>query len=59
MRLDHLLSKIIVRYVLCVYFIGIVLGYKFKALKKFKSFCNLSGGDTFEGNTRSHPEHDG
>ena len=37
----------------------VVVGYEFKAQKKFKSFYNHSGYDTVEGNTRSHPEHDG
>ena len=49
MRLDHLLSKEwIVRVVIyCL------------VIKAVKSLIMIFGGDAFEGNTRSHPEHDG
>ena len=35
------------------------IGQEFKARKKLKSFYDYSGYDATEGNTRSHPEHDG
>ena len=48
MRLDHLLSKDKVRVVIyCL------------VIKAVKSLIMDSGGDALEGNTRSHPEHDG
>ena len=48
MRLDHLLSKGKVRVVIyCL------------VIKAVKSLIMIFGGDALEGNTRSHPEHDG
>ena len=48
MRLDHLLSKEVSRG--CVYCL---------VIKAVKSLIMITGGDALEGNTRSHPEHDG
>ena len=48
MRLDHLLSKDKV---------GVVIYCL--VIKAVKSLIKIIGGDALEGNTRSHPEHDG
>ena len=49
MRLDHLLSK--------EEEVGVVIYCL--VIKAVKSLIMIFGGDALEGNTRSHPEHDG
>ena len=50
MRLDHLLSKEMEEVRNVVYC---------SVIKAVKSLIMISGGDAPEGNTRTHPEHDG
>ena len=50
MRLDHLLSKEDEEVRVVIYCL---------VIKAVKSLIMISGGDALEGNTRSHPEHDG
>ena len=49
MRLDHLLSKEE----------QVKNGFRCLVIKAVKSLIMIFGGDALEGNTRSHPEHDG
>ena len=50
MRLDHLLSKENEEVRVVIYCL---------VIKAVKSLIMIFGGDALEGNTRSHPEHDG